>query len=72
MSKKMTDYEIFDLVNGRNLVGKVAAFDGKSALKQFRLFHAMSPDYQFIITEGIWHMVSAYGSNFEAVPVKED
>ena len=68
----MKTFLIVDRV-GQHDTAKIMAANGRSALKQFLKFNMMNSGIYEIIRDGDnWHMVSSYGSDFEAVPVKED
>lgn len=69
---KMNTYKIIDRV-GNHDTAIIEAANGRAALKKFLASHMMSTGIYECIKDGDnWHMVSSYGSDFEAVPMKED
>lgn len=55
-----------------NDICKIAAQNGKSALKQFMLHRAMySGMYEIIIENGEYVLCSSYGSYFRAIETEE-
>ena len=63
-------FNIVDRVSNHETT-KIDAANGKSALTKFRRVLMSTGIYEIIKEGGNWHLVSSYGSDFEAVPVKE-
>ena len=67
---KMKMFKIIDRVSSHDTVTIPAAY-GKSALHKFRAALLSTGIYYYEKHEN-WHLLSSYGSDFEAVPVIEE
>ncbi len=69
---KMKSFQIVDRVSNHDTT-IIQAANGLSALKKFvRKYMMTSGIYETVKIDGAWHMLSSYGSDFEAVPVREE
>ena len=66
---KMKTFHIVDRVSNHDTT-MVEAANGRSALKKFSQCLMSRGIYEIIKDGENWHLVSSYGSDFEAVPVK--
>lgn len=67
---KLKQYNIVDLVSN-HITTPVMAANGKSALKKFMACLMSRGIYEIIKKGDRWHLVSSFGSDFEAVPAEE-
>lgn len=68
----MKTFNVVDRVSN-HVTTPIKAANGKSALNKFRRCLMSTGIYSLekSAETGNWHLISSYGSDFEAIPVKE-